>query len=67
MIAMELDEQTQALIEGIKISTGQSEEEVVREAVESRAQELGKTLIAQQGARQQQEDLDAEELDAESG
>jgi len=52
---MELDEQTQALIQGIKTSTGQSEEEVVREAVESRAEELGKTLIAQQGAREQQD------------
>jgi len=64
---MELDQQTKALINGIKQTTNQSKQEIVKQAVESRAEELGKTLIAQQGARQQQEDLDAEELDAESG
>jgi len=69
MIAMELDfdEQTEALITGIAESTDSKPSEIVREAVESQAEDLGKQLLMRQGAMQQQDDLEAEELDAESG
>jgi len=69
MIAMELnlDERTEALIQGIAESTDSEPSEIVREAVESQAEDLGKQLLMRQGAMQQQESLEAEELDAESG
>jgi predicted DNA-binding protein len=61
---MELDQQTEALIEGIAESTGQDKNTVVKEAVESQAEELGKQLIAQQGAQKlQQEQINTEDLE----
>jgi len=57
---MELDQRTQAFIEGIKQTINQTEQEIVKDAVESRAEELGKQLIMQQGA-QQQKNLEADE------
>jgi len=69
MIAMELnlDEQTEALIQGIAETSDSEPSEIVREAVESQAEDLGKQLLMRQGAMQQQDDLEAEELETESG
>jgi len=56
MIAMELnlDERTEALIQGIAETSDSKPSEIVREAVESQAEELGKQLLMQQGAQAQQ-------------
>jgi len=56
MIAMELDfdEQTEALITGIAESTDSEPSEIVREAVESQAEDLGKQLLMQRGVQAQQ-------------
>jgi len=69
MIAMELnlDEQTEALIQGIAETSDTKPSEIVKEAVESQAEDLGKQLLMRQGAMQQQDDLEAEELETESG
>jgi len=64
MIAMELnlDEQTEALIKGIAETSDSKPSEVVKEAVESQAEELGKQLLMQQGAQKMQQELQTEEL-----
>jgi len=64
MIAMELDfdEQTEALITGIAETSDSKPSEIVREAVESQAEELGKQLLMQQGAQKIQQELETEEV-----
>jgi len=67
---MKLDQQTQALIEGIKQSTNQQnkkDREIVEKAIESHAKKVGKQLIAQQGAQKQQQELQTEEIEPEDG
>jgi len=58
---LQLDEQTEALITGIAETSDSKPSEIVREAVESQAEELGKTLIAQQGAQVLEEEVEQED------
>jgi len=53
MICYGTNQQTKAFINGIKITTNQTEQETVKQAIENQAEQVGKQLILQQGAQQE--------------
>lgn len=46
---MELNEETEALLRGLEEVSGNNKSELVKEAVESYAENVGRNLILQQG------------------
>jgi len=62
---LNLNEQTEALIQGIAETSDSKPSEIVREAVESQAEDLGKQLIMRQGAQKQRQELQTEEVETD--